>query len=334
MPVRLYDQWHQGAVGPALNRVAVLALRSVTYKRLGSNADLQKQYRRWRGSLPVEIRNMLSDSFEEEGELPDRALLADGQSLITVEEVLDVLRRQVPLVVVPEDTHFRPDAGPVGEVTAAWRHVVFRQARAFLTLWDVGLSHEAQPNARCVVEHGILLQHLGTAAAAGASMEYLQAVIAAGEVRGKQQLTVLRAMDDRSGGQFADPLSAMETHRESVEQSRKQKHRPPPGVPLPDVSKMTSLLRASPDGPHFEAIWKDLSEGSHAGMGSIWPYLRRALRTGNVSEDPEPIRWTETAVALTWCLWIADDTLDRFLLDTDLAGRHLPLMGEVGLAPR
>jgi hypothetical protein len=308
----------------------------MTYGRPGDDSDLQAQYVRWRDSMPAKLRNGVPESFEEEVARPDRAQLADGHTWINADQVLDVLRRQVPLVAVPDGTHFRPYAGPAGEATAAWRHVVFRQARAFLTLWDVGLSHEAQPNARCMVEHGVLLQHLGTAAAAGADKDYLQAVIDAGDVRGKQQLAVLRAMDAHGGGQFTEFLSWAETHRTSVEQARKQEraNQSTPDVALPDVSKMTSLLRASSDGPPLEAIWKDLSEGSHAGMGSIWPYLRRALRTGVTGGGPDQIRWTDTLVAMTWCLWIADDTLDRFLLNTDLAARHLPLMSNIGLAPR
>lgn len=294
--------------------------------------DLQAEYARWLTGLPAPLRAVMSAGFADADSQADSVATSDGTTEVHAAQVLAAVRTQARLVAVPAGTSMRPDVGPAGQPVAAWRAVAFRQARAFLLLWDAGLPHEAQPNARSVIEHAALLQAVGRSADAGTDEDLLAAVLGASDKRTGQHLATLLVMNDRAGGPHAVLLDLARSHFQGLPPARRP-DQAGQADGLPDPGRITALLRADPDGPMLESIWKQLSEGSHAGMGSIWPYLRRALRPGAQGIGPEPLRWAETLVALSWSLWAADDALDRYVVAGDLAGRHVPPMAAAGLVP-
>ena len=79
-------------------------------------------------------------------------------------------------------------------------------------------------------------------------------------------------------------------------------------------------------------FYRLLSEASHAGVGRTQPYLLDALLTATVG-GPGRLQpwWPQTLVTLIWSCWIADHTVDLFLVHGNVAAEHDTVLDEVGL---
>lgn len=210
-------------------------------------------------------------------------------------------------------------------LAAAWRHITFRQARAVLALFDVGLLPEAQANARACLEHAVLLRRLALAADDGTTESLLEQLAADQQKRQLQHLKYLDALDAAGGGQ----------HRTLLEEARRQHEANPVASDAPRRSGGTVAghFRAIPDGEHFHSVYGRLSENTHAGLSSAVPFLFRPLTTGEpVSAHPESVPWAEALALVCWGCWAADDAMRRFLPDgDDRARRHVHILASVGI---
>lgn len=85
---------------------------------------------------------------ELHAEPPADALPTVEGRIITVHELLAVLREQVAPPGGGGQRAVREGRHGAGMLAGAWRHATFGQARAVLALFDAGLAVEAQANAR------------------------------------------------------------------------------------------------------------------------------------------------------------------------------------------
>lgn len=259
---------------------------------------------------------------------PEDVLPLPSGRVVSCAELRCALREQVA------DRHsmgarpLRGDRAGAGLVAAAWRHVVYRQARAVLTLLDVELDTEAQANARICLEHAIVLRRLALAADNAQLDPLLEALAHDQQRRSGRQLDYLDRLDSASGGQNEALLAAARTqHTARLVPGDKNR---------PDVSSVKAHFLAVPSGVHFHSVYSRLSESSHAGLVSATPYLVPEGWQGQqqlVVPKPRPERWAETLAVLIWACSDVDDAMRRFLVDgDDIAERHLAIMARVGLA--
>ena len=104
-----------------------------------------------------------------------------------------------------------------------------------------------------------------------------------------------------------------------------------PGAgPRPNVGTVRALFDGLPGGGEgFHHVYGKLSEGTHAGLTSAKPYLSAK----ELGLKPTPGQWAEVLLTLVWACWAADDAMDEFLVDGQLAARHEPLTAPLGFVP-
>ncbi len=244
---------------------------------------------------------------------------------MTVPELLAALLEQTNEPSGAGARALRADRHRAGRLAAAWRHITHRQARAVLVLLDARLAVEAQINARACLEHAVLLQRLALAADDDQLEPLLHELRRDRQLRERQQLTYLDDVDARGGGFHSSLLAAARADHDA----RRHPEDPDPHRATP----VRAHFDAVPDGVDLHSVYAALSENSHAGLASATPYLLRSQQADQpVPARPDPVRWAETLAVLCWACWAADDAMRRFLVDGyDLAARHLPVLGKVGL---
>jgi hypothetical protein len=245
---------------------------------------------------------------------------------VTLEQIGQVLRAQAadqPSAGLPRP--LRDDRAAAGMMAAAWRHITFRQARAVLALFDVGLQPETQANARVCLEHAVLLQRLALAADADATGPLLEELAANQHRRQQQRLDYLDELDAAAGGKNRTLIAEARQLRGAGAPARNRTR--------PQAGTVASHFHGIPNGPHFHSIYGQLSENTHAGFSSAAPFLYRSLKTGEpVSPEPDCVPWAETLMLVSWSCWAADDAMRRFLSDDhDPAARHVALLASLGL---
>lgn len=249
-----------------------------------------------------------------------------GDRSVSRAEFLEVLADQVSASDGAGQRSIRPDRLGAGMLAAAWRHTVFRQARAVLALLDAGLEVEAQANARVSLEHAVALQELAGAADRGdAELEELvEQIGASAGRRGARQLDYLERLDAETGG----------TQQALLEAAREQL------ATRVSTSKSARTTKAMfdqlPGGTHLHSVYSRLSEATHPGIGSATPYLATAIQAGSatVPATPGPAAWAETAALLCWSCCAAEQAMLPFLENgSDLADRQVELLAKVGLTP-
>lgn len=278
-----------------------------------------EQWQRYLASLPPELAALHREA------LPDVLSTAEGR-VVTVEELLGVLREQTTEQGGVGHRAVRQDRLGPGLVAAAWRHTTFRQARAVLALFAAGLAVEAQANARVCLEHAVVLQRFALAADNNELERLLLQLTSDQQRRAGQQFDYLDELDGRTGEQHADLLQAARAWHVLG--------RVPTDKNGPSVRTAKAHFEGVPYGLDLHGVYGTLSEQTHAGLSSAAPYLLPALQNDQpVAARPEPVRWAEALGLLCWSCWAADDAMLRFLIDgQDLAGRHVALLAKVGLA--
>jgi hypothetical protein len=276
-------------------------------------------WERYLNALPPELAALHRDP-------PPDELPVDSRPPVSVAELLAVIREQ-SAAGNGAGLQLREDPAGAGLLAGAWRHVVRRQARAVLALFDAGLASEAAPNARAALEHAVLSQRLAVAADEGALEELMLRITREHQTRQDKHMRYLQDLDAGTGG----------VHRTLLEETREELARRrvvPDGQPR-GATPVAEHFAGLPGGVHFYSVYGRLSEAAHAGLPSAAPYLAGAVLSGaTLSSEPAPAAWAEALALLCWSCWAADDAMRRFLVDGDaLAARHGPLMARIGLAP-
>lgn len=290
------------------------------------------EHERARAAFRAELPELLAALMPEDYTAQLRDVVEVGESEVSREQLLALLREQVGLQRVGS-VDGRPEAARCGHMANAWRQVVYRQVRAVLTLFDAGLAVEAQPNARSALEHAVMLQLMADAQAAGKGSEFLRSLDAMRRKKIKTSLDRLGNLDARTGGQHTDLVKeAAQWMAESPERTERKraKRTGDAAGPKPNLGTVRALFDGLPGGEKdFYEVYGKLSEGAHAGFPSAMPYL--------VSKElglrPLPTLWAPALAVLSWACWAADDAMDEFLLSPQLAVRHEAITVPLGFVP-
>lgn len=247
-----------------------------------------------------------------------------GDRAVPRRAFLDVLAEQVASAREDESAPLQTDRIGAGMVAAAWRQIVFGQARAVVRLLDLGFEVEAQVNARACFEHAIALQGLAVAAEAGTLDAALTQLAGDAGRYSARQLDELDRIDAATGDTYRSLLDAARKDHES--QLR------PPGYKGRQIKDMFAIV--SPDGALYSA-YSRMSEASHAGLGSATPFLITALRSGSSTPGAvAQVAWAETAALLCWSCCAAEVAMLQFSTDgATRASRQIELLERVGLVP-
>lgn len=276
----------------------------------GRHEEVQAAYREHLAALDPRVAGVLP--AELGAEPVDSVVLGDGRE-VGSESLLSVLRRQV----ASADGRSRPlraDAPrAVVAVAVAWQQVVYSQVAAVLALVDRGLQRAGAPNARVALEHGFRLAQLRRHTEAGTADLFL------GQLQTHYRREELRTL--KKLGQAA--AAAGPEWSEIVEQFT---------AAIEPAERGDALEPSFGESVHAGILYRQLSEASHAGVGSTQPYLLDALLTDTVGGlgRLQPW-WPETLTHLVWSCWIADHTVDLFLVHGNIAAVHDTLLDEVGL---
>lgn len=276
----------------------------------GRAEELQAAYREHVAGLDPRLAEVLPAELSVE--TPDSVVLGNGRE-VSSESLLAVLRRQVGLT----DGRSRPIRADADRATVtaavAWRQVVYSQVAAVLALVDRELQGAGAPNARMALEHGFRLSQLGRHAEAGDAAGFLQRL--RGHSREEESRTLKKL--SRAAAAAGPEWVAV------VEQAT---------AALTTTDTEGQLESAFEESIQAAILYRLLSESAHAGVGSLQPYLLDSLLTDTVG-GPGRLQpwWPETMAHLVWSCWMADHTVDFFLVDGHVAAEHDALLDEIGL---
>jgi len=276
----------------------------------GRHEEIQAAYREHLASLDPRVAGVLP--AELGAEHVDSVVLGNGRE-VGSGSLLSVLRRQV----ASADGRSRPvradAARAVVTVAVAWQQVVYSQVAAVLALVDRGLQRAGAPNARVALEHGFRLAQLRRHTEAGTADLFLRQLRAQSRKDELRTLKKLRQAAADAGPEWSEIVEQITAAVEPTERGHALE--PPFG-----------------ESVHAGILYRLLSEASHAGVGSTQPYLLDALLTDTVG-GPGRLQpwWPGTLVHLIWSCWIADHTVDLFLIHGNVAAEHDTLLDQIGL---
>lgn len=237
------------------------------------------------------------------------------------------LTQQVSPISAAGERALNSHHGTAAYLAEGWRHIVFRQARAVIALFEQDFSAEAQANARVAIEHAVALQRLAQAADEGTIEVFLGELAYQAQRRSGQQLDYLQRLDESGGGENEELIRAARSSHDESARARSKDY--------PNLGTVKGLFEEMAHGEHFHSVYSQLSEVTHAGIASATPYVFEALKSDSpVPSVPPPVPWAETALLLCWACWAAEDATARFLEDgSDLATRQVEILAALGLAP-
>jgi hypothetical protein len=284
----------------------------------GDSVSIEASWAAFRATLPEALAALLP---EDRPAVSADVLDLPSGARVTVPELLAALRDQVALQSLGGPLVLHAEGAQVGYVAYAWREVVYRQTRAVVALFNANLSDQAQPNARVALEHAVILQAAARAHMAGTDLDFLAAVNWGQEEHARRAIKRLVKWDQGMGGQNASLITAAAEHQKANA-----------ALPKPFTSAQPSALfeQLPAGGGGFHTVWSSLSASLHAGFVSAMPYLPA---DGPGGLGSVPVRWADALVALVWSCWASDDALDQLTAVAPIAGRHVPAMRSVGLAP-
>lgn len=261
------------------------------------------------------------------GEAPEDVLDSGGGRVVTLAEILAVLAEQATTPPGTGQLQLRQDRHGPGLLAVAWRHTVLRQARAVLALFGAGLQAEARANARACLEHAVAVRRLALASETKDWEPLLAEMRYQAHLREGTQLGRLEELDADAGG-LNHALLQVARREYDARQIPRDKTRP-------KAHHVKDVFDGVPDGVGLYSVYGQLSESTHAGLGSASAYAMTALRTGApLPATPEPGAWAQTAALLCWSCWAAEDAMLRFLDDgSHLAARQVELLARINLAP-